>query len=170
MTSAQPPAPTVAQVLELPALVKGSVTADYIDANGHMNIRHYLDHCASSADAICREIGIDDAYRAERRMGVFTAEHHLRYTGELHLGEEFTVHARVLDLSDKVGHLMAFLVDRTHDVLACTVEIVLIHVDMDSRRPLPMPADIAAGWQRWLQQSQALKWAAPVCGAMGIRR
>lgn len=162
--------PTFDQVLEVAALLGGTVTPDFIDANGHMNIRRYMEHCARSADVICRDVGIDDDYRARRRMGVFTVEHHLRYFSELREGEKFSVHSRVLERSDKGVHLMAFLLDRTHERLSNTLEIVLVHVDMDTRRATPMPADIAAGWDRHVALSDALDWPAPVCGAMGIRR
>lgn len=161
--------PSYEQVLEVPALVDGLVDPDFIDVNGHMNIRHYLDYGAQSADVICREIGIDDDYRASRRMGVFTAEHHIRYFGEMHEGEKLSVHPRFLERSSKVGHLIACILDRTHEVLACTLEIVLVHVDMDTRRPVDFPGDIAAGIDRWVAESHRIGWPPPLSGNMGIR-
>jgi acyl-CoA thioester hydrolase len=103
-------------------------------------------------------------------MGVFTAEHHLHYSSELHEGEKVSVHSRVLARSDKAAHLMAFLLDRTHGRLANTLELVLVHVDLDTRRATPMPEDVAAGFDRYVAETSALGWAAPVCGAMGARR
>lgn len=164
------PLPSYDMIQDLPRLLEATVTPDFIDANGHMNIRHYLDHGAESADLLCREVGIDDDYRAQQRMGVFTAEHHLRYFAELHEGEKFSVHTRVLDRSDKVGHLIAFLLDRSNERLAGTVEIVLVHVGMDTRRPIPFPSYVAAGWDRLIAESSELAWRAPTCGAMGVRR
>lgn len=166
---ARPRRPSQDQVSELPALLEGQVLPAWIDVNGHMNIRYYLDTCAGSADLVCRDVGIDDDYRADRRLGVFTAEHHIRYTGELHEGEQFSVHARVVDVSQKGAHLMTFLLDRTHDVLACTVEIVLLHVSMDTRRPHPFPDDVVAGLAGWQAAQSSLDWESPVCGAMGLR-
>lgn len=143
---------------------------DFIDVNGHMNIRHYLDYGAQSADVICRDIGIDDDYRSQRRMGVFTAEHHIRYFSEMHRDDEFSVHSLWVDRSDKTGHVVALILDRTNDVLACTVEIVLVHVGMDTRRPLPFPADVAEGADRWIAAARSVTWTVPLSGSMGIRR
>ena len=165
-----PTLPSYGQVLELTALLEGTVSPDYIDVNGHMNIRHYLEYGAVSADVICRQVGIDDGYRAERRLGVFTAEHHIRYFGEMHEGESFSVHTVWLDRSARAGHLLAFLLDRTHEVIACTVEIVLVHVGMDTRRPAPFPDDVAAAIDEWVTVARDLPWELPLSGSMGIRR
>ena len=163
--------PTAAQVRQLPALLKATVEPRWIDANGHMNIRHYLELNAEGTTILCDDLlGINDAYRKDRRMGVFTAEHHLKYFSELHLGEELSVHVRVLERSDKVIHMMGLLVDDTHDRLANTLELTLVHVDMDTRSAKPMPEEIAVGFDRYIADSQALDWAPPVIGAMGVRR
>jgi acyl-CoA thioester hydrolase len=161
--------PSYHQVLDLPALLEGTVAPEFIDLNGHMNIRHYIDYGAHSADVICRDVGIDDDYRAHRRMGVFTAEHHIRYFGEMHEGGKFSVHTLALDRSARACHLLSHLLDRTNELLACTVEIVLVHVDLDTRRPVTIPDDVAAGLDRWIDKSRQVGWPAPVSGAMGIR-
>jgi acyl-CoA thioester hydrolase len=165
-----PTLPTYDDVLGLPTLIKDTVPAGFIDVNGHMNIRHYLDYGATGADVICRRVGIDDEYRAQRRMGVFTAEHHIRYVAEMHEGSTFSVHARFLERSSRAGHLISFILDRDREVLSCTVEIVLVHVGMDSRRPVEFPADVAAGLDEEIAAGRAVGWPVPACGVMGIRR
>jgi acyl-CoA thioester hydrolase len=166
----RPRLPSYEEVLEVPALLQGSVEPEFIDVNGHMNIRHYLDYGATSADVLIRRVGIDDAYRAERRMGVFTAEHHIRYFTEIREGGKFSVHPLLLERSGKAGHLLSFILDRVDEVVSCTVEIVLVHVGMDTRRPVEFPADIAAGLDKWIDRAREVSWPIPVSGAMGIRR
>lgn len=162
--------PTYEQILALPTLLEGEVTPDFIDVNGHMNIRHYLDAGALGADMLCRRIGIDDAYRADRRLGVFTAEHHIRYFSEMHEGDKYSVHTLFVERSAKAGHLLSFILDRRAGRLACTVEIILVGVGMDTRRPADFPDDVAAGIDSWIAEAKALPWALPLSGAMGIRR
>jgi acyl-CoA thioester hydrolase len=164
-----PTLPSFDQVDALPSLVQGFVAPEYIDANGHMNIRHHLDYCASGAEALCQEAGIDDDYRAGRGLGIFTAEHHIRYTGELHESDGVSVHARFLERSTRTGHLITFLLDRERRALACVVEIVVVHVDLSTRRPAPFPDDVAAVFDSRIAESRAVSWPAPVSGAMGIR-
>jgi acyl-CoA thioester hydrolase len=165
-----PSLPTFEDVLDLPTLIEDTVPPGFIDVNGHMNVRHYLDYGATGAGVVCERVGIDDEYRARRRMGVFTAEHHVRYAAEMHEGGRFSVHTRVLERSARAAHLLSFILDRDRGALSCTVEILLVHVGMDSRRPVEFPPDVAAGLDQWIAAGRAVTWPAPVCGAMGIRR
>jgi acyl-CoA thioester hydrolase len=162
-------APDFQDVAQLPALADGAVAPDHIDGNGHMNIRHYLEYDSLATQEIVERVGVDNAYRAERGMGIFTAEHHLRYHHELFEGDRFSVHGRVLARGERSLHLMAFLLDRKRSLVSNTLEVIAVHVDMATRRPTPMPEDIAAGFDRLVAESESLAWGAPTCGAMGIR-
>jgi acyl-CoA thioester hydrolase len=169
MTSATQ-VPTYEQVLALPPVIETRVAPDYIDYNGHMNVRHYLSYGATGADVVVRDAGIDDAYRAERRMGVFTAEHHIRYYAEMHDDDPFSVHTLFLERSARAGHLLSFILDRRREQLSCSVEIVLVHVDLDTRRSVPFPEDVAAGFDRWIDRDAGRDLPLPLNGAMGLRR
>lgn len=162
--------PTAEQIREIPAALSAAVTARHIDDNGHMNVLHYLDLSSQAADVLMRELGVDESYRGDRRLGVFTAEHHLVYYSELRAGDPFTVYVRVLERSDKAMHLMTFLVDDKRDVLSNTLEIMLVHVDLEERRASPVPDDLAAALDRKIAAGNALTWPAPVCGSLRIRR
>jgi acyl-CoA thioester hydrolase len=163
------PLPSYAQVLDLPTLLDCVVAPDFIDANGHMNIRHYLDAGALSADVLCRQIGIDDDYRGQRRLGVFTAEHHIRYFREMHEGGRFTVHTAFVDRSDKAAHLLSLILDRDAESLSCTVEILVVGVGMDTRRPAAFAGEVAARMDERIAETARLSWPLPLSGAMGIR-
>jgi acyl-CoA thioester hydrolase len=65
---------------------------------------------------------------------------------------------------------MAFLVDRDQRRLANTLEVLTVHVDLGSRRPTPMPTEIASGFDRHIAMGDELGWAAPTCGAIAVRR
>ena len=162
--------PTVQEILQLPVSWQGSVQDDWIDENGHMNIRYYIDIGGYSTDKVCRDIGIDNAYRSERRMGVFTAEQHVTYLTEMHLGTNFTAHVRMVDISDKVGHMISMIVNADSSELACIYETVLVHVDMDTRRSQPFPDDVSSAFSTLRAEHEELKWQAPTSGSLGIRK
>ena len=161
--------PTVDQVRELPAVRTTVVPQEYLDENDHMNIGRYFEEAATGLWGRVIELGLGQSYIDERRLSTFTAEHHITYLNELRLGNQLSVHVRLLERSAKVLHEMAFVVDDTHDRLACLFESTLVHVDMTTRRPTPFPDDIAATLDAEITRC-SLGWAAPVCGAMGVRR
>jgi acyl-CoA thioester hydrolase len=162
--------PTTEEVLQIPPAWSDAVHEDWIDMNGHMNIRHYLDLGGMATDQVCQSMGIDDDYRALRRMGVFTAEQHLTYLQEMHLGTPITVHVRLLERSSKVGHMVALIMDREKDRLACIFETVLVHVGMDTRKGLEFPEDVATAYDQIVtRELETLSWPAPVCGILGPR-
>jgi acyl-CoA thioester hydrolase len=162
--------PSVDDVTSLPTRAEGSVGPDFVDANGHMNVRHYLDQAAHGATAWCEQVGIDDAYRGQRRLGVFTSEHHIRYFSEMHEGDRFSVHVAAVDRGEKVVQLASMLVDLTDRVLACCVEILLVHVNMETRRPEILPADVAITIDTELATTAALGWSLPLSGGIRVRR
>jgi acyl-CoA thioester hydrolase len=113
---------------------------------------------------------MDETYHAERNLSLFTVEQHLRYFSEMHVGDRFTVHGRLLDRSDKVLHGMAFVVAPGSRSLACAFEATYVHVDMTTRKSVAMPDDMATRFDAEITRGDELGWAAPVCGAMGVPR
>ena len=63
---------------------------------------------------------------------------------------------------------MWFMLDRTRDRLANTLEWVTLHVDLDARRAAPFGPEVAAELDRQIEHGRSLDWAAPVCGVMGL--
>ncbi len=160
--------PTLEQISELPVATEMTVPEGFLDENMHMNISHYLTLCARGVGARCDQMGLDQDYIDIRRLTVFTAEQHIRYFAELRLDQDLSVHTRLLGRSDKVLHAMAFLVNRSTNALACSFEVTLVHVGMDTRAAEPFPVDIADRIDLTLKDDN-FSWPAPVCGVMGIR-
>lgn len=170
MSSAQTALPTYAELVQLTQFVPVQVVPpQFEDANGHVNIRHYLDLGSSAITAAYESVGVDDDYRGGRDMGVFTASNHLNYFSELHVGEEVSVYATFLERSDKAVHAIAYIVDETHRRLAATFESLTVHVDMTQRRAVSMPADLASGLDALIERT-AGRFTPPLCGAMRVHR
>ena len=162
--------PTYDQITRLPVRVEQVVPEEFIDENGHMNIRHYFDAASHALWYLNIALGMDESYNVDRGLSLFTVEQHLRYFSEMNLGDRFTVHARLLERSGKVLHGMAFVVSPESKSLACTFEATYIHVSMTTRRSVPIPDDLAARFDAEIARGDELGWTAPVCGAMGVHR
>ena len=165
----QAAAPSPARVLELPLLHELTVPPEYEDVNGHMSIAHHMGIHDAAGMPFFATLGIDETYFSQRRLGIMDLEHHLVYLAEVHVGDLVGVHSRVLERSDKAVHGIWFLLDRTRERLANTLEWVSLHVDLDARRSAAFPSEVASALDRQIEQSRALAWEPPVCGVMGLR-
>src|SRR6266404_4822096 len=65
----------------------GVVPAAWIDANGHMNVLHYLEASENATAAFYEVLGIGAAYRTQNHCGMFAAEHQIVYKAELREGD-----------------------------------------------------------------------------------
>ena len=160
--------PDAEAVRRLPSPHAAEVTEDFIDYNGHMNITHYLRLGAEGVEAALMPLGINETHRRERGLTMFSVEHHLNYFSEVHLGSRITVHPQLLARSARTLHVVMYLLDATKDRLANTVEVLLAHVDMTTRRAVPFTPEIAAALDAEIARHTAALEPF-VSGSMGIR-
>lgn len=159
--------PTIEQVRSLPAFFEQTVPEDYIDENRHMNITKYFELGAWAPWMRIGQLGVDDSYIAERGLSFFTVEHHIRYLGELRLGEPLSVRPAFVGRTDKALHGISFVVDESRDKVACTMEILYVHVSMESRRSVPIPDDVAAALDGEIAEQA---WARDAATGLALRR
>ncbi len=119
------------------------IEKQWIDYNGHLNMAYYnvlFDRCADEAFAA---LGMGPDYARERRLTTYTAELHVCYVRELHLGHRVTCSFQLLDHDEKRFH---FFQELFHEDgwLAATAEVLTLHVDMDGPKVAPFPDDIKA--------------------------
>src|SRR5262249_55790113 len=138
----------------------------YLDEMGHMNVMWYTHLFSEATGGLFERIGLDRAYFEANQAGTFALEQHTRYLKEIRVGKRVTIRTRVLGRTSKRLHFMHFLILDEGNVLATTQEAVGTHVDMTVRRSSPLPAGIAAAFDRLLAEHAALDWTAPLCGAM----
>lgn len=129
------PAPEPA---DLPVTADRQIPVSWTDYNGHMNETHYLEVGSVATDRFMELIGADADYIASGKS-YFTIESHVRYLNELHAGERLTATTQVLQGDGKKLHLFHSLFGADNKI-AATVETLLLHVDLDTRKSsLPAP-------------------------------
>ncbi|NBC21978.1 MAG: thioesterase [Gammaproteobacteria bacterium] len=142
------------------------IPPEWEDQNGHVNIRFYMTLFERGGWPMVHEMGMDESYFRDRRQGLFDLEHHLYYVYELHVGESVSIHARLIDRSEKRFHGVMFIVNDSRDNLAATLEYITSGADLAHRRTAPLPADIAARLDALLAAHRRLPWEPPLCGVM----
>ena len=79
-----------------------------------------------------------------RQGSTFTAECHVRYVREIHLGDPVQVSTLLVAADEKRLHTFQELRHATEGWLSATSENMTIHIDMKARKTAPFPADIRA--------------------------
>lgn len=137
---------------ELPASAgrlcwSGRVGPEDIDENGHMNVRAY-DRVLEEADmSFFYSMGWTPAYPKEERKGFFRVEKHVRYQAELLLNTPIVGTAWLVATDLKRFHMFFQLWNGQTGARAATMETMLLHMDLTTRRPAPMPkGPLATGW------------------------
>jgi len=119
-------------------LHQATVVRAWCDYNGHMSESSYLLAVGDNADAFFRYFGIDEDYRASGGS-LFTAETHLRHLRECNEGDQLSLTVQVLGVDRKRVHLVHEIRRTDDDVLVCTAEQLLLHVDMGQGKVAPLP-------------------------------
>jgi acyl-CoA thioester hydrolase len=120
------------------------IEPQWIDYNGHLNMAYYNVMFDRAIDELWLRLGIGPGYMKERHGSTFTAECHVRYLREIHLGDPVQVTVLLVDADAKRLHTFEELRHAGEGWLSATSENMTIHIDMQTRKTAPFPPDIRA--------------------------
>lgn len=117
------------------------INPDWIDYNGHLNMAYYNVLFDAGVDQLWKQMGFGPEYIAERGFTTFSAEFHVCYIRELHLGSKVRTSFQLLDFDEKRFH---FYQELRHEDgwVAATGEGLGLHIDTKGPRVAAMPDDI----------------------------
>jgi acyl-CoA thioester hydrolase len=119
------------------------VEPQWIDYNGHLNMAYYNVLFDRAVDEAYELVGIGPASAERRRGTTFSAEVHVRYLRELHVGSPVRVTFQLIDYDAKRMHFFEQLFHATEGWVSATSENISLHVDVEARKTAPFPDDIA---------------------------
>lgn len=129
------PAPLVSRTMD--------IEKAWIDYNGHLNMAYYNVLFDRAADEGFAMLGMGPDYARERKLTTYTAEIHVCYVRELHLGHKVNSTFQLLDYDSKRFHIYQEL-RHIDGWLAATAEVLTLHIDMSGPKVTPFPDDIEA--------------------------
>jgi acyl-CoA thioester hydrolase len=145
---------------ELRGLHKATVTKDMVDYNGHLNVAYYVQVFDGSTDAFMDVIGLTAERRQRGGNTLFTVEGHITYQKEVHLGDELTCDVRLLGFDEKRLRFISTMLKEPEGFVAATMEWLHIHVDLPTRKVVPMPDDVLEELTVIMAQHEQLEWPA----------
>ncbi|MBZ8135217.1 thioesterase family protein [Afifella sp. IM 167] len=142
----------------------------WIDDNAHMNVAYYVLVFDRAIDEVCEELGIDAAYKIERKASIFTAELHVNYLKELVLGAPLFVTWQCLAADEKRMRSYLELFHAEEGYLAASSEQLHIHVDLQARRASPFPPEVRARLDGAVKAHAALPWPKRAGAAIDLKK
>ena len=117
------------------------VRPEWLDGNGHMNLAYYVVVFDRGTDAWLDLAGLGAAYR-DAGGSVFAVETHTIYRREVGAAAPLRVRSRLVAAAGKRLHLMHEMTSDGAEV--ALQEVLFLHVDLGTRRPADMAADVSA--------------------------
>ena len=132
------------------------VLPDWIDSNGHMNIAYYIVAFDRAFDQVYHQFGFVAEMMRLRNASSFTSELHATYQRELMAGDPIRVTTQILGFDAKRCHFIQCMYHAREGHLAATLEWLLLHVDMTTRRVTAMPEPLQRHLARVLDAHKAV--------------
>lgn len=116
-----------------------TVKPGWLDANGHMNVAHYVSAFDDGSCPMFDDIGLGWDYTAAGEHSVFMISSSIDFRRELLAGDELEMTTRLLACDRRRIHVYQELFHRDQGYLAAQAEFVFAHVSLASRRTVLIP-------------------------------
>jgi acyl-CoA thioester hydrolase len=145
-----------------------TVRPEWIDYNGHMNMGYYAVLFDEAGDEIYPSLGLGPSYR-KTGFTTYTAEFHVCYLRELHLGDAVTVTLQLLDFDARRFHYYQEI-HHKDGWCAATAETMALHVDQSGPKVVAMPDAVLARLDAMKRAHATLPWPERAGRSIGIPR
>ncbi len=125
------------------ALYETSVQPEWLDWNDHMNVAYYVLAFDRATDELFRFVGVAERYIETHKRTMFALECHVTYNRELRGGDPLRVTTQLLGFDAKKMHFAHHMYHQGEGYLAAASEWMALHVDLETRRSVAFPDDIA---------------------------
>jgi acyl-CoA thioesterase FadM len=110
-----------------------------IDVFGQSAFPFYIHRFSAGGIQAFAAFGMTPAYMREHRRGMSTFEFQLEFRGELHAGDPVRVKTGLLHLGSSSIRVLHRMFNARTGALVASLDQFGVHLDVDARRPTPMP-------------------------------
>jgi len=151
-------------------LQRSRVLPEWIDYNGHMNVAYYVLAFDKALDAFCDRVDLGVDYVRRTNNSIFVLETHVTYLQEVVQGDPLLFTLQMFDFDDKRFHYFMCMYHAEQGYLAATSEQITMHVSLDSRRGVVMPAETLRRIKAMCEAHKDLPRPPQAGHVIGIRR
>jgi acyl-CoA thioesterase FadM len=110
-----------------------------LDRRGRADWPAHIHRFTASNAQLIAAFGMTPEYMRERRRGFSTFDFRLRFAGVLRVGDPVVVRSALLHVGGSSIRIFHRLTNAATGELAATLEQSGVHLDLDARRPAPLP-------------------------------
>lgn len=133
-----------------------TISPDWIDYNGHMNVAYYTLVFDHAVDRLWEYLGLGRQYRDSAGGSTFAVEHHITYNQEVVESDPVRCTSRLIGFDEKRIYHYHEMHHATDGYLAATAEFLSLHVDLTLRKVTPLPESALTNLGDVLASHQAL--------------
>jgi len=126
------------------AEVRSHVHDDWVDHNGHMGVRSYMQVFDPGVHHFYRHCGLTREALEAGGGTIFALQESAWYRREVMRGDPLLVVSQLIEIDHSKLVTFHTLRQTRDDYVAALYEVIEIHIDRESRRPAPFPAAIRA--------------------------
>jgi acyl-CoA thioesterase FadM len=115
-----------------------------IDVYGHSAPPFYIHRFSAANGHVLAAFGMTPAYQREQHRGFSTFEFQLAFLGALKAGEPVVVKSGLVHVGNSSLRVFHRLSNSRTGELVATLDQLGVHLDMDARRPAPLPEELSA--------------------------
>jgi acyl-CoA thioester hydrolase len=120
------------------------------DHLGHMNVQHYVAMFDQAGYHLMAALGMSHDYSATAGHAQMDVQHTIKYKNEQRVGSLVTVHSGIVDVGAKTFTMLHRMTNTETGVEAATSEIVLVNVDLATRRSAEFLPEVRASLEAHL--------------------
>jgi len=128
-----------------------------IDYNGHMNVAYYVLAFDQATDAFLENIHLGPSYVESSRHSAFVVDMNVTYRREVVENTPLHFATQMLEFNSKKLRLFHQMFHESEGYLVATNEILLVHVDLETRKSCNFPSQVLARLDEIAQQHFSLE-------------
>ncbi len=123
---------------------RGIVLPAHCDQLGHMNIQHYVARIGDAAFMLMSFCGLSGPEMDKKRRAWVAVRQELDYLAELHADDAILVRSAIGQAGRTSLTMKHEMINTETGEQCLSAHVVLVNMDLDSRRPVPLDDDIRA--------------------------
>lgn len=131
----------------------GVVNSWELDHMGHMNVQYYVAKFDQGTWQFFATLGMTPGYFRENKRGMAAVQQNITYRREMMVGDLVAVRTELLELVGRKIRFVHRMYRGRGEEEAALAEMTGLHIDTDTRKSCPFPAEILAAGRRMLESA-----------------